>query len=158
MNSEIVLSDHTVVIKGGLINKIGNSEDIEVPTDAFIVAEIYAKMIRALHAAGAGILLGTDTGNTFVFAGFAVHEELQYLVNLGGFTPYEAIRTTTINAAESLDKLDVFGTIRAGKRADMILVDENPLDDIENIKKIAGVVLRGTWIQKSHIQVILENA
>jgi len=120
------------------------------------IAELDYKMIKALNSAGAKLLPGTDCGNPFVFPGWSLHEELQHFVN-AGLTPFEAIQAGTKNAAESLGKLDEFGTIEAGKRADLILLKENPFQDISNISKIAGVMVRGLWFSKKEIDEILKN-
>lgn len=120
------------------------------------MAEIYYTMTKALHDAGAKLLLGTDAGNPFVFPGWSLHEELQYFVN-AGLTPYEAIEAGTRNAAESLNKLDEFGTIAVGKRAVLILVEGNPLQDIANVDKRAGVMLRGLWLPEAQLTNMLKE-
>jgi imidazolonepropionase-like amidohydrolase len=120
------------------------------------IAEIYTRMTRALHEAGARVILGTDAGNPYVVPGFSLHDELRYLVQ-AGFTPYEAIEAGTRNAAEALGKLDEFGTVAEGKRADMILVEENPLEDAANVGKRAGVMLRGTWLPEAQLEAMLDE-
>ncbi|HEX3046515.1 MAG TPA: amidohydrolase family protein [Bacillota bacterium] len=74
------------------------------------------------------------------------------LLVVTGLTPFEALQTGTYNAAICLDQLNKFGTITPGKLANLILVDENPLVDIKNIKKIHGVMLHGQWLPISEIQ------
>jgi len=108
--------------------------------------------VKALHNAGAKILLGTDDW----FGGFAMHEELRNLVD-AGLTPYEVIVTGTRNAAEFLDAHEEFGTVAVGKRADLILLDANPLEDVHNIKKRAGVMLRGRWFPEVELQQMLNR-
>ncbi len=120
------------------------------------MADIYYKMIKALQDANAKLLLGTDTGNPFVFPGWSVYEELQHLVN-AGLTPFEALKTGTVNAAECLDKLDEFGTVTIGKQADLILVNDNPLEIIANVSNIAGVMVRGKWLPSDEINNILKE-
>jgi imidazolonepropionase-like amidohydrolase len=114
------------------------------------------KMVKALHDAGAKILLGTDAVAHYVVPGFSIHEELQNFVD-AGLTPYEAIRTGTRAAAEFLNEVDEFGTVGAGLRADLILVERNPLEDVSHMKKIAGVMVRGRWIPKKEIQERLDR-
>ena len=118
--------------------------------------EIYFKMIGALNDAGANLLLGTDAGNPFVFPGYSIHEELTYMVD-AGLTPYEAILSGTRDAAESLNKLDEFGTVAEGKRADLVLVDGNPLENVANITRRSGVMLRGMWLPEAKLREILEE-
>jgi imidazolonepropionase-like amidohydrolase len=89
------------------------------------VLAFHMRMTRALKDAGAKILLGTDTSNPFVVAGFAVHQELSLLVE-AGLTPYEAIRAGTSDGADFLGAGDDFGRVRPGLRADLVLVDGNP--------------------------------
>ncbi|MBI4652438.1 amidohydrolase family protein [Candidatus Desantisbacteria bacterium] len=115
------------------------------------ITEINYKMVNALHKAGAKLLLGTDSGNPFVFPGWSVHEELQYLVN-AGLSPYESIKTATVNPAEHLGKLHEFGTIEPGKNADLVLLDKNPLNDIANISKISGVMIKGVWLSGTELK------
>jgi imidazolonepropionase-like amidohydrolase len=113
-------------------------------------------MIRALRDAGAGILLGTDTPNPFVMAGFSVHEELVNLV-AAGLTPYEAIRAGTGNAAEFLGQAGELGSVADGMRADLLLIDANPLVDVRNASKITGVMLRGQWLPAERLQRMLDD-
>jgi imidazolonepropionase-like amidohydrolase len=120
------------------------------------IAEIYTRMTRVLHEAGARVILGTDAGNPYVVPGVSLHDELGYLVQ-AGFTPYEAIEAGTRNAAEALGRLDEFGTVAEGKRADLILVEENPLEDVANVGQRAGVMLRGTWLPEAQLQEMLDK-
>ena len=112
--------------------------------------------VKALHDAGARILLGTDTPNPFVVPGFSIHQELHHLVAVG-LTPYEAIKAGTRDAAEFLEALDSLGTIAPGKIADLILVDDNPFEDVANVARRAGVMLRGRWLPESELQAMLEE-
>jgi len=114
------------------------------------------KLTKALADAGAGILLGTDAANRFVLPGFSVHEELRCLV-AAGLTPYEAIRAGTRAAAESLERGGEFGTVEAGKRADLILLEANPLDDVDNVQRRQGVMARGRWLPQAEIRAMLEQ-
>jgi imidazolonepropionase-like amidohydrolase len=114
------------------------------------------KAVRALRDAGAGILAGTDMGNPFVIAGFALHEELAYLVG-AGLTPYEALRAATIDAARCMDAENEWGSIAVGRRADLVLLEANPLDDVAHAKRRVGVVLRGRWLTENAMRAELEK-
>ncbi len=114
-------------------------------------------IVKKLHDEGANLLLGTDSMDAYVIPGFSAHEELKLLVD-SGLTPFEAIKTGTINAAKFLKAIDVLGSVSIGKRADLLLVDGNPLKDIENTKKISGVMIRGKWISKNQLNNLLEKA
>ncbi|MFQ5858732.1 MAG: amidohydrolase family protein [Anaerolineae bacterium] len=113
-------------------------------------------MTKALHDAGAQVILGTDTDNPYLVPGFSLHDELAYLVQ-AGFTPYEAIEASTRNAAEALGKLDEFGTVTVGQRADLILVEENPLEDVALAGPLAGVMLRGYWLPEAQLREMLDE-
>ena len=113
-------------------------------------------MTRALHESGARLLLGTDSGNPFVVAGFSIHEELANLVD-AGLTPYEALLTGTRDAAEFLCAAGEFGVVAQGARADLILMDGNPLDDISVATDPAGVMVRGAWLPREKVAQMLER-
>src|SRR5262249_27631234 len=117
------------------------------------------RMVSILHQEGVKILLGTDAGYTGVLPGFSVHGpygELQNLVG-AGLSPYEAIRAGTRDAAEFLGQLDRIGTVSVGKRADLVLAEGNPLETVENVARISGVVLRGRWLPKAEPRGMLEG-
>src|SRR5512134_1085396 len=114
------------------------------------------QMVRAFHASGVRLLLGTDAMNTGVVPGFSAHDELADLV-AAGLTPYHALRAATANAAEFLGEEGERGTVAVGQRAALILLDANPLVDIANSRRIAGVMLRGRWVSRDDIASILEK-
>jgi imidazolonepropionase-like amidohydrolase len=93
--------------------------------------------------------------NPGVVPGFSAHDELADLV-AAGLTPYQALRAATANAAEFLGAGNQRGTVAEGQNADLVLLDANPLVDIENTRRIAGVVLRGRWLSKAEIGGMLE--
>ncbi|UCC97248.1 MAG: amidohydrolase family protein [Phycisphaerales bacterium] len=113
------------------------------------------RMTKALHDGGARILLGSDTPNPYVVPGFSLHEELRNLVD-AGLTPYEAMKAGTRDAAECLGEQDEFGTIRAGLRADLILIEDNPFEDVANVARLSGVMARGRWLPQSKLQGMLD--
>jgi len=113
-------------------------------------------VVKTLHKMGVRLLLGTDTGNRFVLPGFDIHSELENLV-MAGLSPYEALKTGTINSAMYLGKLAEVGTVEEGKIADLILVGENPLENLNTIRKPIGVMARGQWIPDKYIQELLNK-
>lgn len=113
------------------------------------------RLIRALHEAGAGLVLGSDAPQFWNVPGFSLHRELRMMVE-SGLTPYEALAMGTRNAARYFDSED-WGILEPGRAADMILVEANPLEDIGNLTRRAGVMVRGRWLPESEIQERLDG-
>jgi len=120
------------------------------------LVEVRGRIIKALHDAGAGLLLGSDAPQVMNVPGFSALAELQALVE-AGLTPYQALETATRNVATYLGWLDRTGTVAVGKVADLVLLDGNPLSDIRNVRNRAGVMLRGRWLPSAEIQRRLEE-
>lgn len=118
------------------------------------IREMFLSTTRILHENGVGFILGTDSDNPYLVPGFSLLDELDYLVE-AGFTPYEALEAGTRNPAEALGKLDEFGTVEVGKRADLILLEANPLEDVRHVRQRAGVMLRGRWFTETQLQGML---
>jgi len=112
-------------------------------------------IIEKLQQSGAGLLLGSDSPQIFNVPGFAVHRELQSLVD-AGLSPYQALLTGTVNPARFFGRDDVSGTIEEGFDADLVLLDANPLQDIGATRRVHGVMLRGRWVSKTEIRQMLE--
>jgi imidazolonepropionase-like amidohydrolase len=115
-----------------------------------------SKLIRLLKDVGAGIVLGTDDPDPLLVSGFCVHQELRNLVD-AGLTPYEAIKAGTCDAADCLGAADEFGTLTPGRRADLVMLEQNPLVDVANAAKIAGVMVRGRWLPQAELQAMLDT-
>jgi imidazolonepropionase-like amidohydrolase len=107
-------------------------------------------IIRSLHEGGAHLLLGSDSPQIFNVPGFAAHRELAAMVN-AGLTPYEALSTGTSAPAEFLKQKGRYGTITVGADADLVLIQANPLVDIANTHRIAGVMVRGRWLDREFL-------
>ena len=103
------------------------------------------KMLKALHDAGARLLLGTDSGIDIVAPGTSLHAELAEWV-AAGLAPYEALRAATVDAAEFLGESDEFGRVAEGLRADLVLTRRDPLADLETLRRPLGVMTRGYWV------------
>jgi len=116
--------------------------------------EIELKIVRALHGAGVPLLAGSDSGSPYVCPGFSLHDELQLFVSCG-FTPAEALQTATQNPAIFLGRTADLGTIEAGKFADLVLLDANPLEDIANTQKIRAVVVNGRYLDRAALDAFL---
>lgn len=115
------------------------------------------QIVKALHKAGARLLIGTDTPHPFVMPGFSVHEELSNFVK-AGLSNYEALKAATADAAEFMDKPGEFGVVQRGTRADLILLEGNPLEDVNNASRIAGVMVRGHWLPRETLRNNLNSA
>jgi len=113
--------------------------------------------VATMHRAGVRILTGTDAPLRNSPPGFGLHEELTLLAQ-GGMTPFEVIRAATLEPARYLRMLDSAGTIATGKLADLVLLDANPLRDIRNTRRIAGVVANGRYFDAKERQRLLRSA
>ncbi len=122
--------------------------------------ELRNKVLVALHAAGAKLLIGPDSPQFFLVPGFATHRELASFVE-AGLSPYQAIEAATRNPAEyfaeTMKTPRDFGTVEVGLRADLLLLDANPLQSVANLSKRAGVMVRGRWLPESDLRKMLDN-
>lgn len=116
-----------------------------------------AAEVRALHAAGLRFLAGTDSPGGCLVPGFSLHAELRELVR-AGLTPREALAAATIGPARFLGAADSLGSVAPGRAADLVLLDADPLRDIGNTRRIAGVVLRGRWMPRTSLDALIERA
>jgi len=114
-------------------------------------------LVKAIHDSGGRILAGSDTPEWFHAYGFGLHRELQELVR-AGLTPRQALETATLNAADFLGGPRDWGTIEPGKRADLVLLDADPLADIRHTTRIAGVALGGTWLDRAELERMIRAA
>ena len=113
--------------------------------------------MRALVRAGVPLMTGSDAIGPMWVPGWASQEELRIFVNDVGMTPYQALRAATTVPAAFLREANDVGTITPGKRADLVLLDGNPLTDIRAAERIAGVMVRGRWMSKDYIARRLEG-
>ena len=121
------------------------------------VMELRRKIVRALKMANAPIALGTDSPQMFSVPGFSTHRELKLMVDELGFTPYEALETGTLKVAQYFGTTSGTGTVAQGKRADLILLNANPLINIANTENRAGVMVNGRWIPENAIRKRLDE-
>lgn len=122
-------------------------------------AEARRQMLNSFHEADVIILAGTDAPQLFNVQGFSLHRELHLLVE-AGLTPFEALGAATRGPAQYvegvLEKNSEFGAIAPGLRADLILLEDDPLERIEALQSRVGVMVRGRWIPEEEIQERLE--
>jgi imidazolonepropionase-like amidohydrolase len=115
------------------------------------------KLVGRMHRAGVGIIPGTDVLNPYSFPGFSLHDELALLVE-AGLSAMEALQASTKEAARFMGQLDRRGTIEAGKIADLVLLDRDPLKDIHNSRSIRAVVLGGKLMPRAALDAMLTQA
>jgi imidazolonepropionase-like amidohydrolase len=127
------------------------TETNSTPESARRMIEMRRRLIKALHAAGAGLLLGSDAPQIYNVPGFSTHRELESLV-ASGLTPYQALETGTRNVATFFGTQKEAGTIERGKRADLVLLDADPLADVRNTTRRSGVMVRGRWLPQAEIE------
>ena len=113
------------------------------------------KLIYECNRNGVGLLLGSDAPQIFNVPGMSTHHELQYLVD-AGLTPYEALKTGTINAGVFYKTAEM-GVIKPGANGDLVLLDANPLSDIANTQKIEGVLVGNRWMNRNTLTEMLKK-
>lgn len=117
--------------------------------------EVRKQLLKGLHDADAGILLGSDAPQVFNVPGFSIHREMALMVD-AGLSPYEVLVTGTVNVARYFELEDA-GQIKPGYRADLVLLGANPLEDINHTRDIDGVVLRGQWYDRDELLAKLDK-
>ena len=117
------------------------------------LAEVAKVATRDMAAAGVGILAGCDG----MIAGFCVHDELATMV-AGGMTPLAALQTATVNPARYLARESTLGSVAAGRQADLVVLDANPLEDIGNVRRIHAVITAGRFFDRSALDQLLMRA
>lgn len=116
---------------------------------------------RALTNAGVPMITGTDAPPTpGMFPGYSLHDDLEKLHSIG-LTPYQALVDATRTPGELLERAQPgsipFGTVTVGSRADLLLVEENPLVNLRTLRKPLGVMTRGAWYDRSHLDALLDR-
>ena len=144
------------VLKSWVNNKkgiMGNPKYKAEDVKKFV--ELRRKLIYECQKNGVGLLLGSDAPQVFDVPGFSIHHELKYMVD-AGLTPYQALQTGTVNPAKYFNKSNM-GMIKPGYVSDLVLLEANPLENIENTRKIAGVMLGNHWLSKEIITADLKK-
>lgn len=112
--------------------------------------EASKKQIAMAHKIGVPIMAGTDVTDSYVFAGFSLHDEL-YELTRSGLSNLEALQSATITPAKFSNIEEDYGSIGIGKKADLVVLNKNPLEDIRNTKEIHGVLLNGVYYNKEKL-------
>ena len=115
------------------------------------VADTRRKLIRALYAGGVPFLLGSDAPQMWNIPGYSTHRELQAIV-AAGLTPFQALQTGTVNVARFFKKDATSGTVAVKRRADLVLIGGNPLQNISETMNIVGVMIGGRYYTKAELE------
>ena len=126
------------------------------PERAARYRDLRRRLIREMNAAGVPIAAGSDAFNMFDVAGFGTFSEMETLAD-AGLTPFQVLTAATVNVARLMGLEAEAGTIVAGKLADVVLLDANPLGDIRNVRRHAGVMARGRWMSRADIHSKLKE-
>ena len=113
--------------------------------------------VAQAHAAGVKIVAGTDAGDSYIFPGFGIHDELVEFVR-AGLTPAEAIRSATIDSAVFAGMEGRYGSVEIGKAGDLLLLGGNPLADVRHTQQIEGVFLAGRYLDRTALDELLAFA
>jgi imidazolonepropionase-like amidohydrolase len=114
--------------------------------------------MRRAQQTGVRLLVGTDLGVSLVYPGFSVHEELALLAREVQLSPLESLRAATVNPARSMGLVETAEGIAVGQRADLVLLDADPLEDIRNTARVHGVVLNGRFLSRDTLDALLVTA
>jgi imidazolonepropionase-like amidohydrolase len=129
------------------------------PDVADVMKRLYPPLFKAvqqMHRNGVTFLAGTDIAGPRI-PGFSLHDELALLVQTG-LTPLQALQTATLNPATVLKKVSEYGAVEEGKIADLVLLDANPLENIENTRRISAVILQGRLFRRDQLNMLLREA
>jgi imidazolonepropionase-like amidohydrolase len=121
------------------------------------LVEASLKAVKDMHAAGIPMMAGTDSTAPNLVPGFSLHDSIADLVH-AGLTPMEALQAATSKPAEFLMHSNEQGTIVPGQRADLVMLDANPLADIHNTQKIQAVFLKGKYLDRAALDALLAHA
>ena len=139
------------LVQGWVESKERRVEDINSrPGDGQRLVELRQQIVKALHDEGVGLLLGSDAPQTFNVPGFSLQRELSAMVD-AGLSPYEALHMGTVAPAEFFEAEDEFGRIAVGLAADLLLLANNPLEDIGASAHPLGVMVRGRWLDRGQL-------
>jgi imidazolonepropionase-like amidohydrolase len=133
--------------------KVRDELDMEAQTRSY---ELEIQLIQMMRRSGVHFMTGTDA-ETFYPAGFGLHTELGLFVR-AGFSPLEALQAATLNPAVYFGKTTDLGSVEVGKLADLVILEANPLDDIHNTERIAGVVSAGRYLGRQELEQLLSEA
>jgi imidazolonepropionase-like amidohydrolase len=118
--------------------------------------ELRRQVLQGLHAAGVPFLVGSDSPQLFMVTGFAMHQEMEAMA-AAGLPPLTVLQAATRNAAAYFGESDQWGSVAPGQRADLLLLNANPLQDVKLTRALVGVMVRGQWLPRSELDKRLEQ-
>jgi hypothetical protein len=142
-----------VPVFSSFLRHVGDQSSLKDHFDKNI--KLLLNLIKELHDQGVPLLVGSDAFGALV-PGFAPHQEMQLLVE-AGLTPFQVLQAATVNSARYLGEYDRAGTVEVGKRADFILLEKNPLDNIKNAADVRGVFTHGRWHSPEDLKMRLSR-
>lgn len=128
---------------------------VNVDPNAVQTALNRMQIVKALSDGGVPILMGTDAPQQFSVPGFSLHREMKWMVD-AGMTPYDVLQSGTSAVGRYFSNEDQFGNVAVGHRADLLLLEANPLESISHVADRVGVMVRGRWLPESEIQSRLD--
>jgi imidazolonepropionase-like amidohydrolase len=127
------------------------------PEEGAAVRDLRHDILRALYEADAPILLGSDAPQMFNVPGFSIHREMRFMQDTIGMAPYDVLRSGTGAIRDFYAEDDGFGTVTVGERADLLLLENNPLEDVAHVEDIRGMALRGAWRTGESLEGLLRE-
>jgi imidazolonepropionase-like amidohydrolase len=99
------------------------------------------------------MLAGSDVGGGWLIPGFSLHQEFDLLAE-AGVSPLKVLQMTTLNGAVFLNKETTMGTVDAGKEANLVVLDANPLDSVQNLHRIHAVIRNGHYYSQAELEAL----
>lgn len=168
MIDDSILDSESLEFMNPLIKKVDSKNQFErwfnaKQNDSTEVSRIknqhdfHITIVQKLHETGANIICGTDAGIGVTLPGFSIHEELQFYKE-AGLSNYEVLKTATVNASKTHSIMNSMGTIEAGKIANLLLVDENPLLKLSSLENPTYVFVKGRKLDRETLDAYNEKA
>mgnify|MGYP006308839107 FL=1 len=119
----------------------------------------FGQLAKSLDSAGVQLLAGSDSGayNSYTYPGISLHQELQTMV-ANGISPLNALRTSAVNGAKFLNQTEDYGSISEGKVSDLVILEANPLENIEHTQNIHAVIKGRQVFSKNQLQELLDSS